>query len=268
MWVMKMKITDAERTITSVLGVYKGRILPSSSVCTARHSDCFVYVLSGRADYVFDGKVYTADTDSIIYLSHNSHYSISVTADNYTFIYIDFIFDNEKDTVFSNDIYKSKSLSLLKGHFEKLYRLWQVGNFSDKLYCRSVLYNIYSNIAQTVFAQYISHDRREQMEHIAAYIAENLDDSELTVEKLSCMCNLSAVHFRRLFSYIYHTSPVQFITLARINKARELLTSEEGSVSSIAEKCGYKNHYYFSKVFKIQAGMSPSRFRSFYKTNL
>lgn len=265
---MKMTITDSERTVTSILGVYKGRIPPSEPTCAARHSDCFVYVLSGRADYVFGDKVHTADTNSIIYLSHNSRYSIKVVDDNYTFIYIDFMFDNEKSLVYSNGIYKSKSLSLLKGHFEKLYRLWKVGNFSDKLYCHSILYNIYSDIAQTVFAQYVSHDRREQMESIAAYITENLQDSELTVDKLSRMCNLSAVHFRRLFSCIYHTSPVRFIVLARTNKARELLISEEGSVLAVAEKCGFKNHYYFSKVFKEQTGMSPSRFRSFYKTNL
>lgn len=264
---MKLKITDSVLNITSILGVYKGRIPPSAPICTARHSDCFVYVLSGKAEYFFDGKVFVADTNSVIYLSHNSNYSIKVTDNNYTFIYIDFIFEKENNTPFSNDIYKSKSIALLKNAFEKLYRLWNIGNFSDKIYCRSVAYNIYSDIARSVFSQYVSYDRRKQIENIAAYISENLQ-SNLTVEELSRMCGITAVHFRRIFSYIYHTSPVRFITLARINKAKELLITESCAISEISEICGFKNHYYFSKVFKAQTTMTPGQFRNFYKTNL
>lgn len=268
MSVIKLKITDSELNIISILGVHKGRIPPSSPICTARHSDCFVYVLSGKAEYFFDGKTYVADTGSVIYLSHNSNYSIKVTDNNYTFIFIDFIFEKEKNTVISNEIYKSKIIMLLKNNFEKLYHLWKAGNFSDKLYCKSIIYNIYSDIARTVFSQYVSKDRRKQIEYIAAYISENLHDSDLTIEKLSRMCNISTVHFRRIFSYIYHVSPVRFIMLARINHAKELLITETCAISEISEKCGFSNHYYFSKVFKSETNMTPGQFRNFYKSNI
>lgn len=263
-----MKITDAELNINTIIGVQKGRIPPSTPTCNARHSDCFVYVLSGEAEYTFDGERYTAETGSVIYLAEGSNYSIKVSNENYTFIFIDFYFENGENVVFKNQIFKSKSILLLKNSFEKLYHLWKTGNFSDKIYCRAIIYNIYSEVARTVFSQYASQDRREQIERVAKYISENLHSSDLTVEQLSRMCNISEVHFRRIFSYIYHVSPIKFITVARINKAKELLISDPSCISEIAEKCGFQNHYYFSKVFKSETGMTPSKFRSFYTTNL
>lgn len=263
-----MRITDIDLTINSISDVKKGRIAPSFIKCKSRHSDCFVYVLSGEAEYKFNNKSYIAQTGNVIYLAHNSNYLINVTDENYTFIFIDFHFENKENTVFLNEIYKAKSIQLLKNEFEKMYHLWKTGDFSDKIYCKSIVYNIYSDIARTVFSQYVSRDRREQIEYVVTYITENLGDKDLSVEKLSRMCNISAVHFRRIFSHIYHVSPVKFIMLARINKAKELLISESCPISEIAEKCGFQNHYYFSKVFKSETNMTPSQFRNFYKTNI
>ena len=263
-----MKITDLELNMQSIAGIYRGKIPPSSPRCAARHSDCFVYVLSGEAEYTFKNRSHTSTAGDIIYLSHNSTYSIHVTDENYTFIYIDFFFENGQNTVYENEIYRSGSFSVLKSDFEKLYSFWKLGDLSDKIYCKALLYKIYSRIAKSSFSQYISRDRRKQIEHIAEYINDNLDDSNLTVSNLSKMCHISEVHFRRLFSCIYHISPIKFISLARINKAKELLLLETCHISEVAERCGYQNHYYFSKSFKSETNMTPSEFRSFYIANL
>ena len=177
-------------------------------------------------------------------------------------------FENTKNAVFTNEIFKSKSFSVIKTDFEKLYTLSNLGNFSDKIYCKSLIYKIYSEIAKSSFSQYVSRDRRKQIENIIDYITDNPADADLKISALSKMCNISEVHFRRLFSCIYHISPVRFITLVRINKAKELLISDSCRISEIAEKCGFQNHYYFSKIFKAETNMTPSEFRNFYTTNL
>ncbi|MEE1277500.1 MAG: helix-turn-helix domain-containing protein [Acutalibacteraceae bacterium] len=262
-----MKITDTQLHIKSIIGVYKGKIPPSSPKCKSRHSDCFVYVLSGEAEYIFKNRTYLASSGDIIYLSADSVYSINVTDENYAFIYVDFVFENDKNTVFKNGIYKSKSLLLLKSNFENLYRLWNMGGFADKIYCDSLVYEIYAQVVKSYFSQLIPHERRKQIECVAEYIIQNLHDCDLTVSNISRKCNISEVHFRRLFSCVYHVSPIRFIKLARINKAKELLLSETCSISEIAENCGFQNHYYFSKAFKTETNMTPSDFRKFYATN-
>lgn len=47
----------------------------------------------------------------------------------------------------------------------------------------------------------------------------------------------------------------------RIQKAQELLRTTNESIESIAEKVGYHDYFYFVKVFKKAAGISPSVFR-------
>ena len=263
-----MKITDNEQNITAILGVKKGRIPPSSPACTGRHSDCFVYVLTGEAEYYFDQKLYVAKTGSIIYLAHNSKYTINVTDENYTYICIDFYFENEPKEAFDNEIYVNKGVSMLKNSFENLYTLWNAGDYADKISCKSILYKIYAEITKSGFSKYVSADRRSHMENIVKFILDNLSDSELSITYLSTMCGVSEVHFRRMFSHIYRISPIRFIVLARINKARELLLSGEYNMAEISEVCGFGNQYYFSKVFKKETGMTPGEYRKFYRDNI
>ena len=260
-----MKITDLELNVMLISSVQKGRIVPSNVTCAKRHSDCFVYVLSGEAEYTFNNKHFLAQAGNVIYLSHNSAYLINVTDENYTFIFIDFFFENDKNIIFENEIYKSKGLLHLEKNFEELYHFWCLGNYSDKIYCKSLIYNVYSEIAKSSFAQYIPKDRRNQIENIAEYISDNLADNTLNVLKLSEMCDISEVHFRRIFSSIYHISPIKFITALRIKKAKELLVTETYNISEISELCGFQNHYYFSKIFKSETKMTPSEFRKYNK---
>ncbi len=263
-----MKIHENDLNVSKILDVKKGRIPPATPKCTNRHSDCFVYVLSGFAEYTFEGKSYIASKGNIICLTHKSNYSIKVTDENYTFIFIDFLFENSSETIYENAVYNSKSLSMLKSSFENLYHLWKTGNFSDKIYCKSILYTIYSEIVKACFAQYLTFSKQQQIEHIASYIHENLSDSELSVKKLSAMCNISEVHFRRVFSLMYHISPIKFITLAKINKAKELLMDENYTIAEISKSCGFENAYYFSKVFKQETRTTPTEYRKLYKYNL
>ena len=83
-----MKIHENDLNVSKILDVKKGRIPPATPKCTNRHSDCFVYVLSGFAEYTFEGKSYIASKGNIICLTHKSNYSIKVTDENYTFIFI------------------------------------------------------------------------------------------------------------------------------------------------------------------------------------
>ncbi len=263
----KMKITDLELNIEAILHTHKGRIEPSRIECASRHSDCFVYVLSGEAEYLFGDRSVTAREGSVIYLAKGSRYSINVSDDNYTFIFTDFNFSNPSNEIFENEIYSTKEAFSLSDSFEKLYTFWKLGDFSERIYCKSIIYKIYSEIAKLSTLSYISRDKRALMKRMAEYISENIGNSELNVSSLSLMCGVSEVHFRRLFSSLYGTSPIKFITAARIKKAKELLMNTDNSIASVAEECGFENHYYFSKIFKCATNKTPGEFRRLYKSS-
>ena len=47
----------------------------------------------------------------------------------------------------------------------------------------------------------------------------------------------------------------------RLEKAKKLLEQDYLKVTEIAEKCGYTNGNYFSKVFREATGMTPVEYR-------
>jgi len=55
-------------------------------------------------------------------------------------------------------------------------------------------------------------------------------------------------------------TPIKYITMLRMEKAKELLITGHYKVSEIAGMCGFENVYYFSNVFKKHEGISPKNY--------
>lgn len=53
----------------------------------------------------------------------------------------------------------------------------------------------------------------------------------------------------------------EYLNKVRLEKAMELLETTEKSISDISASVGYSDQSYFTKVFKKQTGISPSRYR-------
>ena len=82
--------------------------------------------------------------------------------------------------------------------------------------------------------------------------------SVMLAEKLSADYDcLSA-----LFSSVEGLTVEQYIILQRIEKAKELLTYNEASLSQIADELGYSSVQHLSQQFKKVTGLTPSQFKN------
>ena len=261
---MQMKITDRELEVESMLDVRRGNIPQGHRECLSRHSDCFVLVCSGSADYTFGEAKSTASAGDLIYLALRSRYTIDINCDNYTFIYIDFMFGRSDGEEYSNRIFKSEKLSESTALFEQFYRRWHSATYADRLRCKGILYTVYSLAASSDVTRYVSRSRRDDMERITQYMSDNIADLSMSVDTLASLCGVSEVHLRRLFDHIYHTSPTKYLTSLRVRKAKELLGGSRLSMAEISEICGFRNQYYFSKVFKESTSLTPTEYRARY----
>lgn len=55
-------------------------------------------------------------------------------------------------------------------------------------------------------------------------------------------------------------SPITCVHTLRIKKAEEMLQSDFGSITDIAQSLGYLNIYDFSRTFKKYTGLSPTNY--------
>jgi len=85
--------------------------------------------------------------------------------------------------------------------------------------------------------------------------------SNLNLEELAKLSNLSLTSFKREFKKEFNDSPNQYFNRKKIEKAKELLSITKLSVAEIAYEVGFNDPYYFTRLFKQKSGCSPSHFR-------
>jgi AraC family transcriptional regulator, arabinose operon regulatory protein len=92
-------------------------------------------------------------------------------------------------------------------------------------------------------------------------IDERLGDSRLSVKELAEEVYLSETHFRRIFQDVFATSPIAYLRQRRIDRACALLRTTSLSVKEIAQRCGFNDISFFSRVFHHLAGSTPANYR-------
>lgn len=99
------------------------------------------------------------------------------------------------------------------------------------------------------------------LENIVKVIEKNLSDSTFGVEELSTEVGLSTSHFYKRFKQLTGQVPNVFIRNYRLQRAAELLKSNEGfNVVEVMYQIGIESSSYFSASFKKLHGVPPSEF--------
>ncbi len=86
-------------------------------------------------------------------------------------------------------------------------------------------------------------------------------NSDMRISEIAKLCGVSECYFRRLFKEYSGESPMDFRQRHRIDKAKQLLLSDEGlSIGEISEELNFSDIYHFSKTFKKFTNVSPNKF--------
>ncbi len=83
----------------------------------------------------------------------------------------------------------------------------------------------------------------------------------LTLEEMASACGLNPRYFCRLFQMRTGVTALTYIHRLRVGHACILLKSTDLSVLEIANRCGFQDREYFTRVFRAQKGCSPMQYR-------
>ena len=87
----------------------------------------------------------------------------------------------------------------------------------------------------------------------------------LRLEDVSSAVGFNATYFSAMFKKETGQNFMDYLTELRMNKAKELLCSDENSVQDVADQIGYRDLKYFSRLFKKTTGISPSEYKKLYR---
>ena len=93
-------------------------------------------------------------------------------------------------------------------------------------------------------------------------IEKNIQDSSLSVEKLSQELGMSRVQLFRKISALTNKNVADYIADFKVLKAKALLKESNKSIAEIAYELGFNNPSYFTTFFKQKTNQTPTDFRN------
>jgi AraC-like DNA-binding protein len=84
----------------------------------------------------------------------------------------------------------------------------------------------------------------------------------LSAEELAKPFSYSASHYTAIFKKKTGMSPIDYFIKMKMHYACQLLSQSKLKIKQIAEKVGYDDPYYFSRLFKQVMNESPKDYRN------
>lgn len=123
-------------------------------------------------------------------------------------------------------------------------------------------YSIILALTQAQPERYLPTQKQRKIAPAVEYISQHYNKS-ITNDDLAAVAGMSTVYFRKLFTSVMGVSPITYAHNLRIEKAKEMLRSDYGTLSDVAQSLGYLSLYDFSRDFKKHTGVSPSKYAAF-----
>ena len=97
--------------------------------------------------------------------------------------------------------------------------------------------------------------------HIARDFMEAHVGEKVSLDTIATTACLSVHHFKREFKSLFGESPHRYLSLKRMEKAKQLLRSGRLSIEEVGAECGFENESSFIRQFKRYAGATPGQHR-------
>ncbi len=225
----------------------------------------YMYCMEGSGTIVVDGKEYRLhENEAFCIPKYHGHSYYACEDDPWSILWVHFKGD---DTVY----YPLEDLSVIRFIsknstnrmqflFELLFRVlegnYTLGNF---IYISQVLALI---LAETYDREkeHTTGDQNKHVTRVVRYMYKHLYDN-LTMNSLADEFELSESYLNSIFQKYTQHAPMDFYISLKMKEACKLLRSTDLYVYEVAQKLGYKDQYYFSRIFKKVVGISPKEYK-------
>lgn len=123
---------------------------------------------------------------------------------------------------------------------------------------RELLYRVIQHSGADVLKGLVVQGNLRPIYKICEYIQHHFTE-KITVEMLAEQANMSTSGFHKAFKQVTQHSPLEYLKVVRLHKAKQMLQNENQSVAQAAYAVGYQSSSQFSREFKKQFGFSPNQ---------
>jgi AraC family transcriptional regulator len=99
-----------------------------------------------------------------------------------------------------------------------------------------------------------------QARRTLAYIEANLE-SKMDIDDLANVVALSRSHFSRAFKHSVGLSPMEYVVVRRVERAKMMISETTEPLAEVALACGFADQAHLNRRFRDIVGISPGRWR-------
>jgi AraC-like DNA-binding protein len=146
--------------------------------------------------------------------------------------------------------------------FDSIYKALETGYSLDNLVFSNISFAYFLaslNFAEKFFSasQSVEKDAIE----VSIEFMRNHLDVHLTLKSIASSINLSASHYASIFRKKTGYSPIVYFNHLKIQHACQYLQFTQLRINEVANKLGFEDAYYFSRLFTKVMGLSPLEYR-------
>ena len=238
-----------------------------------------IYISEGIAEFTINKRVYTADTDSLIFISNLESHKLKALQ----FPYKRYLIQIKPDCL-SALISEPRLISILKNRpetFRHVIKLKQeesaeiaslfrsmymeTENKADFLntavgsYLQLLLISLFRNHKQCFPLYELNHSINLVMQvqkYLEVNILEQVSLKDVSKEFYTDMYYLSHL-FKKISGYTFK----EYLILQRISRAKDLLVYGNDNITQVAMNSGFGNVNHFIRIFKKLEGVTPLQYR-------
>ena len=234
-----------------------------------------IYVHDGSANITINHTSFIVGKGDLLFISPYSLHSVE-TIPNEAFSHTCFCFDLNmvpdtklRESLVDGVLYITNIVKNDSCHSEKLVSMFKAIDDAMtashpywELVVQGNLSLIFSYIMQNslITDSALHSDSRDFCIKVSKYIKNHYKE-KVTSSAIAEEFNFHQGYFCRIFKKNFAMCFSDYLNMYRLEKAKLLLIKSDISITDVAYEAGYDNPSYFTKIFRVQNGVSPRKFR-------
>ncbi len=234
--------------------IFCGKTSTPIRFCKLHQHNCWEIILymSGNVIAQVDNESYNVSEGDILVIPPNVQHN-GIAESLYTDIYVQCTELDIKDVKLFHDY---------DGAVHILMNLLHKNHIENDKYRKRVDSELLRSIVAYLDKYDDSECKNKVINSLKSEIYNNFSKSEFDISSAVKDTGFHVDYIRRKFKEEIGSTPLEYLTTMRMNYAKALLRQEPfTSVEEVAEKCGYSDSFYFSRLFKKHFGESPLKYR-------
>ncbi len=232
------------------------------------------YVTGGKGQFFIEGKTHMVSSNDLVIVNpHIEHTEVSFNANPLEYIVLgvdglELFAENDTEQSYCIVNFKQVKDSILF-YLQTMLKEIESSNPGYEIICQDLMeILIIQLMRQTDYAVTLTPIRRKSSKlcsSVRRYIDIHYKEN-ISLDVLAQLSHVNKYYLVHAFTKEYNISPMNYLTVRRLNEAKQLLKNDDYSLSLISRMLGFSSPSYFSQTFKKNEHMTPNEYRKIIRT--